>query len=195
MGYQFQIPQTPQGANPVATITFTDGGVITAELRPDVAPNSVCNFIKLANEGYFAGKIFHRVIPNFMIQGGSPNGDGLSTGFKYAIPGEFSANGWNNTLSHKRGVLSMARMGSGGVGGYGYNTASCQFFICNADSTFLDPNYAAFGVVLTGMDVVDRITALPRNASDKPLSPPVIQSVTVDTKGLAYPEPVTVAAP
>ena len=131
-------------------ISVIDYGTITLELYPDVAPRTVKNFVKLVNEGFYDGLTFHRVIYNFMIQGGCPNGNGTGSSNK-KIRGEFSANGYNNSLKHERGVISMAR-------GEDYNSASCQFFICNADYPSLDGNYAAFGRVIEGMEVVDLIT-------------------------------------
>ena len=135
--------------DPVATITMENGGVITVELYPDVAPNTVANFITLANQGFYDGLIFHRVIKGFMIQGGDPNGNGTG-GSGYSIKGEFSANGFDNKLSHTRGVISMARSSS-------FDSAGSQFFIMHADGTYLDTQYAAFGEVVDGMDVVDAI--------------------------------------
>jgi len=187
-GESVHTPWKEGDANPTITITMDDGGVITAVLYPDKAPNTVNNFISLANSGYFEGKIFHRVIPGFMIQGGSPNGDGMSIGFPYSIRGEFRSNGFvGNNIKHVRGVLSMARTGVP-------DSAGCQFFIMHDASSSLDGDYAAFGMVMTGMDVVDRIVNLPRNASDKPDNPPAIKSVVADTHGIDYPEPVTLPA-
>lgn len=168
--------------DPVATITMENGGVITVELYPDVAPNTVANFITLANQGFYDGLIFHRVIKGFMIQGGDPNGNGTG-GSGYSIKGEFSANGFDNNLSHTRGVISMARSSS-------FDSAGSQFFIMHKDSPHLDGDYAAFGMVIEGMDVVDAIASAPRNMiNNKPKKPQVMVSVTVDTKGVEYPEP------
>lgn len=167
--------------NPIATITMANGGVIKLELYPDVAPESVKNFISLANSGFYDGLIFHRVISGFMIQGGDPLGMGYG-GPGYCIKGEFSINGVENNLSHERGVISMARSMS-------YDSAGSQFFICHADSTFLDGQYAAFGKVIEGMDVVDEIAAVKTNSSDKPLTDQVMESVRVDTFGVEYGEP------
>ena len=164
--------------NPVVTITMADGGVIKLELYPRVAPNTVANFVTLAQTGFYDGLIFHRVIPGFMIQGGDPTGTGTG-GPGYSIKGEFLDNGFQNTLSHERGVLSMARANS-------YDSAGSQFFIMHQKSTSLDGKYAAFGMVLSGMDVVDRIATTPTDASDRPLVAFQMQSVTVDTFGYQY---------
>ena len=169
--------------NPVATITMTNGDVITAELYPEVAPNTVNNFITLANSGFYDGVIFHRVIPGFMIQGGDPDGTGMG-GPGYGIKGEFANNGFPNDLKHNRGVLSMARAQDP-------NSAGSQFFIMHKDSPHLDKDYAAFGMVTSGLDVVDKIAALDRDRNDRPTtdSDNVIASITVDTKGVTYPSP------
>jgi len=168
--------------NPVATIEMSDGGVIKIELYPKAAPNTVSNFIYLANKGFYDGLTFHRVIPGFMIQGGDPKGDGTG-GPDYSIAGEFKANGFDNGLKHTRGVISMARAQS-------YDSAGSQFFIMVADVSSLDGQYAAFGKVTEGMDVVDRIVSAERDSNDKPLKPVVMKKVTVDTKGKTYGEPV-----
>ena len=167
--------------NPIVTITMEDGGVITAELYPDVAPQSVCNFISLINQGFYDGLIFHRVIPGFMIQGGDPTGTGMG-GPGYSIVGEFEANGFKNELKHERGVLSMARSQA-------FDSAGSQFFIMVEDADFLDGQYAAFGKVLSGMEVADGIVNAERDSSDKPLQEQKIKTVTVDTFGENYPEP------
>lgn len=169
--------------NPVATITMTNGDVITAELYPEVAPNTVNNFISLANSGFYDGVIFHRVIPGFMIQGGDPDGTGMG-GPGYGIKGEFANNGFPNDLKHNRGVLSMARAQDP-------NSAGSQFFIMHKDSPHLDKDYAAFGMVTSGLEAVDKIAALDRDRSDRPTtdSDNVIASITVDTKGVTYPSP------
>ncbi len=173
--------------NPVVTIKIKDFGTIEVELYPDKAPNTVNNFISLTKSGYFEGKKFHRAIANFMIQGGSPNGDGMSIGFPYAIKGEFSANGFAaNTVKHSRGVISMARTGV-------MDSGSCQFFIMHDAAGHLDGQYAAFGRVISGMKVVDKIATAPVNG-DTLITKPVIESVTVDTKGVDYPEPSTIPA-
>ena len=168
-------------ANPIATIEMENGKVIKAELYPDVAPISVANFLSLANSGYYNGLIFHRVIKDFMIQGGCPKGNGTG-GPGYCIKGEFTANGVPNSLNHERGVLSMARTAIP-------DSAGSQFFIVHADSPHLDGQYAAFGKVAEGMDVVDEIASVRTDYNDKPRQPQVMKSVTVDTMGVDYPEP------
>ena len=147
--------------NPIMTLTMEDGGKIVAELYPEKAPQSVRNFISLANKGFYDGLIFHRVISGFMIQGGCPQGTGMG-GPGYCIKGEFKLNGVKNNLSHKRGVLSMARAQSP-------NSAGSQFFIMHEDGEFLDGQYAAFGKVLEGMDVVDKIAAVKTDGNDRPM--------------------------
>ncbi len=170
--------------NPIVTITMADGGVIKAELYPQIAPNTVNNFISLINKGYYNGVIFHRVIPGFMIQGGDPNGTGTG-GPGYCIRGEFSHNGFKNDLAHTPGVLSMARTMIP-------DSAGSQFFIMHQTSPHLDGEYAAFGKVTEGMDVVDRIANARRDFRDKPLEPQVMETVVVETFGETYPEPETV---
>ena len=166
------------------TIEMENGGIITAELYPDVAPQSVYNFISLANSGFYDGLIFHRVIPGFMIQGGCPEGTGMG-GPGYCIKGEFLFNGVDNKLKHKRGVLSMARAQSP-------NSAGSQFFIMHQDAPHLDKQYAAFGKVTEGMDVVDAIARTPRSMfNDKPTHEQKMKTVTVETFGVEYPEPET----
>ena len=167
--------------NPIATIEMEDGGVITLELYPEVAPISVNNFISLANKGFYDGLIFHRVIPGFMIQGGDPQGSGMG-GPGYTIKGEFASNGVKNDLSHARGVLSMARAQNP-------NSAGSQFFIMHADGPFLDGQYAAFGKVVEGIEVVDRIAAVKTDRMDKPKDPQRMKKVSVETFGEVYPEP------
>ena len=167
--------------HPIATITMQDGGVIELELYPEVAPESVKNFISLANSGFYDGLIFHRVISGFMIQGGDPDGRGTG-GPGYSIKGEFAANGVKNDISHVRGVLSMARAQP-------YDSAGSQFFICHADSTFLDGQYAAFGRVTSGMDVVDKIAATTTDSKDKPYKDQIMETVRVETWGVEYGEP------
>lgn len=157
-----------------------NGGQIVAELYPETAPNTVRNFISLIQKGFYNGLIFHRVIPGFMIQGGCPEGKGTG-GPGYHIKGEFTGNGVQNTLKHTRGVLSMARS-------MAPDSAGSQFFIMHQDSPHLDGQYAAFGKVIEGMDVVDQIAATPTDYSDRPTTPVVIQSVEVDTKGKTYEE-------
>ena len=168
-------------AHPIATITMKDGGVIELELYPETAPESVKNFISLANSGFYDGLIFHRVISGFMIQGGDPDGRGTG-GPGYSIKGEFAINGVKNDISHVRGVLSMARAQP-------YDSAGSQFFICHADSTFLDGQYAAFGRVTSGMDVVDRIAATTTDSKDKPYKDQIMETVRVETWGVEYGEP------
>ncbi len=174
--------------NPVATITMQNGGVIKVELYPDVAPNTVKNFIHLANSGFYDGVIFHRVIEGFMIQGGDPDGAGTG-GPGYRIRGEFSNNRHENDLSHQRGVISMARQGNPYVPASAYNTAGSQFFIMHADNDFLDGDYAAFGKVVEGMDIVDAIASCATDASDRPLEEQAMESVRVETFGVDYGEP------
>lgn len=173
--------ETMHSEYPIATITMKDGGVIKLELYPKIALESVKNFISLANSKFYDGLIFHRVISGFMIQGGCPKGNGTG-GPGYNIKGEFSANGVDNSLSHERGVISMARA-------MAYDSAGSQFFICHADSQFLDGQYAAFGKVIEGMDVVDAIASVKTNSQDKPLQDQVIDSIRVDTFGVEYGEP------
>ena len=168
-------------ANPIVTIEMENGAIIKAELYPETAPQSVRNFVNLAQKGYYNGLIFHRVISGFMIQGGCPQGTGTG-GPGYCIKGEFKLNGVTNNLSHKRGVLSMARAQSP-------NSAGSQFFIMHEDGDFLDGQYAAFGAVTEGMDVVDAIAAVRTNMQDRPLDEQKIKSITVETFGEEYPEP------
>lgn len=170
--------------NPIVTITMENGGIIKAELFPEAAPNTVNNFIYLIKKGFYNGLIFHRVIPGFMIQGGDPKGNGMG-GPGYCIRGEFRANGVINDIKHDRGVLSMARTQKN-------DTAGSQFFIMHADITYLNGQYAAFGKVISGMEVVDEIANTPRNKSDKPVDPQIMKTVEVDTFGVNYPEPATV---
>ena len=167
--------------NPTFKITMENGSIIEGELYPEIAPQSVYNFIDLANHNYYDGLIFHRVIPGFMIQGGCPDGTGMG-GPGYCIKGEFFYNGFKNELRHKRGVLSMARSQSP-------NSAGSQFFIMHADAKHLDGQYAAFGKVTSGLDVVDAIAGVRTDRSDRPLTEQKIASITVDTHGEAYPEP------
>ena len=169
-------------SNPIVTIEMEDGGVMKAELYPEIAPNTVNNFISLVKTGFYDGVIFHRVIPGFMIQGGDPKGVGLG-GPGYCIRGEFSANGFKNPLLHERGVLSMARTSAP-------NSAGSQFFIMHEDSPHLDGQYAAFGKVIEGIEVVDRICSVRTDYNDKPRIPQVMKKVTVETFGADYPEPV-----
>ena len=169
--------------NPIVTFEFEDGKKIVAELYPEIAPNTVNNFISLINHNFYDGLIFHRVIPGFMIQGGCPNGTGTG-GPGYSIKGEFSMNGFKNDLKHTEGVLSMARA-------MHPDSAGSQFFIMHKTSPHLDGHYAAFGKVTEGMDVVNDIARIPTDFSDRPIMDVVIKSVTVDTDGVEYPEPET----
>lgn len=158
-------------ANPIVTFEMENGGVIKAELYPEVAPNTVNNFLSLVNRGFYDGLIFHRVIPGFMIQGGDPQGTGMG-GPGYRIKGEFSHNGFKNDLKHERGVLSMARSMMP-------DTAGSQFFIMHADAPHLDGDYAAFGHVVEGIEVVDEIAAVTTDFRDKPKTPVVMKTVRV----------------
>ncbi|MGE7941320.1 peptidylprolyl isomerase [Lysinibacillus xylanilyticus] len=167
--------------NPIVTITMNNGEKIVIELEPSVAPNTVANFISLVEEGFYDGLIFHRVIPDFMIQGGDPSGNGTG-GPGYSIEGEFSSNGFKNDLKHERGVISMARSGDP-------NSAGSQFFIMVEEASHLDGQYAAFGKVIEGMETVDAIVAAERDGSDKPLEDQQMKKVEVDTKGFDYPAP------
>lgn len=170
--------------NPVVTITMEDGGTIKLELMPDLARNTVRNFISLISSGFYNGIIFHRVIPGFMVQAGCPEGTGVG-GPGYSIKGEFSQNGYPNSLRHDRGVISMARTGNP-------NSAGSQFFIMVDSSKHLDGQYAAFGRVLEGMEVVDAIVAAKRNRDDRPLEDQRIKEMTVETFGVEWEEPVKV---
>ena len=167
--------------NPIVTIEMENGGIIKAELYPGVAPNTVNNFISLINKGFYNGVIFHRVIPGFMIQGGDPKGQGIG-GPDYSIRGEFTANRFENNLKHDRGVLSMART-------MNPNSAGSQFFIMVEKAPHLDGQYASFGKVIEGMDVVDEIACTRTGFGDRPMADQVMKSVTVDTQGVTYPEP------
>ena len=167
--------------NPVITITMANGDVMKAELYPEIAPNTVNNFISLAAKGYYNGLTFHRVIAGFMIQGGCPNGNGMG-GPGYSIKGEFARNGFVNQLKHTSGVLSMARS-------MNPNSAGSQFFIMHQTSPHLDGEYAAFGKIIEGMDVVDNIAMVGTDWSDRPMVPQIIDTMTVDTFGETYPEP------
>ena len=175
-------------ANPIVTITMDNGDVMKAELYPEIAPNTVNNFISLVKKGFYDGLIFHRVINGFMIQGGCPDGTGMG-GPGYSIKGEFTQNRFKNDLKHTAGVLSMARA-------MHPNSAGSQFFIMHKDAPHLDGQYAAFGCVMDGMDVVDRIANQPRNMmTNKPKKDQVMAKVTVDTQGVTYPEPEKLADP
>ncbi len=159
-------------SNPIVTIQLKNGGVIKAELYPDIAPETVKNFIDLAGKGFYNGLIFHRVIPGFMIQGGDPTGTGMG-GPGYTIKGEFTANGFRNDLKHERGVLSMARA-------MDPNSAGSQFFIMHANSPHLDGQYAAFGKVIEGIEEVDKIASVDTDYSDRPLEEQAIEFMTVE---------------
>jgi peptidyl-prolyl cis-trans isomerase B (cyclophilin B) len=167
--------------NPIITISMQSGGTIKAELYPEVAPNTVNNFIDLINRGFYDGLIFHRVIPGFMIQGGCPEGTGIG-GPGYSIKGEFSRNGFKNELKHSKGVLSMARA-------MDPNSAGSQFFIMVNDAPHLDDQYASFGKVIEGMEVADEIVSVKRDYDDKPYEDQVIKTITVETFGEEYNEP------
>ena len=164
--------------NPIVTIEMENGDKMVAELYPHIAPNTVNNFISLVNSGYYAGIIFHRVIKGFMIQGGCPNGNGMG-GPGYSIAGEFASNGFTNNLKHEKGVLSMARTMQP-------NSAGSQFFIMHKNSPHLDGQYAAFGRVIEGMDVVNEIATTATDRADKPKTPQVMKNVTVETFGKDY---------
>lgn len=168
-------------SNPIITITMRNGDIMKAELYPDVAPNTVNNFISLVKKGYFNGLTFHRIISGFMIQGGCPNGTGMG-GPGYCIKGEFSQNGFKNDLSHTPGVLSMARA-------MDPNSAGSQFFIMHKAANYLDGQYAAFGKITEGMDIVNKIAETETGFNDRPVEPQVIDTVTVETFGVDYPEP------
>ncbi len=170
--------------NPIVTIEMENGDKIVAELYPEVAPNTVNNFISLVKKGYYDGLIFHRVINGFMIQGGCPDSNGTG-GPGYSIKGEFTQNGFENNLKHTEGVLSMARAMMP-------NSAGSQFFIMHKNSPHLDGAYAGFGKVIEGMDVVDKIAVVSTDWSDRPTQTQRMKTVTVDTFGVDYPEPETV---
>lgn len=167
--------------NPIVTVTMENGDVIKAELYPEIAPNSVNNFISLINKKFYDGLIFHRVIRGFMIQGGCPDGTGMGDP-GYSIKGEFSQNGFNNPLKHTEGVLSMARAQDP-------NSAGSQFFIMHKTSPHLDGAYAAFGKVIEGLENVNKIAETATDYEDRPIENQVIKTVTVDTFGVEYPEP------
>ena len=168
-------------SNPIVTFEMENGDVMKAELYPEIAPNTVNNFISLVKKGFYDGLIFHRVIPGFMIQGGDPKGMGIG-GPGYGIKGEFLQNGFKNELKHTRGVLSMARAANP-------NSAGSQFFIMHEDSPHLDGGYAAFGKVIEGIEAVDHICDVRTDWNDKPRIPQVMKKVTVETFGVEYPEP------
>ena len=168
-------------SNPIVTIEMEDGGVMKAELYPEIAPNTVNNFISLVQSGFYDGLIFHRVIPGFMIQGGDPDGAGTG-GPGYSIKGEFSQNGVKNELLHTRGVLSMARA-------MDPNSAGSQFFVMVDDAPHLDGGYAAFGKVIEGIETADAIVSAKRDWDDRPKQDQRMKKVTVDTQGVDYPAP------
>ena len=168
-------------SNPIITITMQNGSVMKGELYPEIAPNTVNNFISLVKKGYYNGLIFHRVIPGFMIQGGCPDGTGMG-GPGYSIKGEFTQNGFKNDLKHTKGVLSMART-------MAPNSAGSQFFIMHQTSPHLDGAYAAFGKITEGLDVIDAIAGVRTDFRDRPLEDQIIRSMEVDTLGVDYPEP------
>ena len=171
-------------SNPIVTFEMENGKVFKAELYPEVAPNTVDNFLSLVRKGFYDGVIFHRVIAGFMIQGGDPKGIGVG-GPGYCIKGEFAANGVKNDLKHTRGVLSMARTQVP-------DSAGSQFFVMHADADYLDGQYAAFGKVIEGMDVVDEIASTRTDFRDKPLEEQKMKKVTAETFGVEYPEPVRI---
>lgn len=172
-------------SNPIVTIEMENGDIMKAELYPKIAPNTVNNFVSLIKKGYYDGVIFHRVIRGFMIQGGDPQGNGTG-GPGYCIKGEFSHNGFQNDLKHTPGVLSMARTMIP-------DSAGSQFFIMHETSPHLDGEYAAFGKVIEGLDVVDKIAQVKTDYADRPMEDQVMKRVTVDTFGIDYPEPETVS--
>lgn len=170
--------------NPIVTIEMENGDIMKAELYPDIAPNTVNNFISLINKGFYDGVIFHRVIKGFMLQGGDPDGNGTG-GPGYSIKGEFSQNGFKNDLKHTEGVLSMARTMIP-------DSAGSQFFIMHKNAPHLDGAYAAFGKIIEGMDVVNKIAEVHTDYSDRPMQDQRMAKVTVETFGISYPEPETV---
>lgn len=170
-------------SNPIVTIEMEQGGVIRAELYPEIAPNAVRNFISLVQKGFYNGLIFHRIIPGFMIQGGDPEGTGVG-GPGYEIRGEFTDNGFKNDLKHSKGVLSMARTANP-------DSAGSQFFIMTDDAPHLDNQYASFGKVIEGIEVVDQIVSTPRDWKDRPREKQCMKTVTVDTLGVEYEQPET----
>ncbi|MFV0520744.1 MAG: peptidylprolyl isomerase [Lachnospirales bacterium] len=168
-------------SNPLVTLELNDGKIIKIELYPEIAPNTVNNFISLVNKGFYNGKIFHRVINGFMIQGGCPDGNGMGNP-GYSIFGEFSSNGFKNDLKHSEGVISMARSQMA-------NSAGSQFFIMHKNSPHLDGMYAGFGKVVEGIEIVNEIADVKTNYSDKPVEDVIMKSLTVETFGTEYPEP------
>lgn len=180
-GYFIMTDVNAENKNPIVTITMEGGGEVEVELYPEIAPNTVNNFIYLAEQGYFDGLIFHRVIENFMIQGGDPDGTGRG-GPGYSIKGEFAQNDFDNELEHTRGVISMARSQA-------YDSAGSQFFIMHKDFQRLDGAYAAFGEVISGMDVVDGIATVNTDQNDRPEEPQVMKTLEVETFSVEYSEP------
>lgn len=170
--------------NPIVTFTMENGDVMKAELYPEIAPNTVNNFISLVKKGFYDGLIFHRIIEGFMIQGGDPEGSGMG-GPGYSIKGEFNINGFENDLKHTKGVLSMARSQHP-------DSAGSQFFIMHENAPHLDGQYAAFGMLTEGVDVLNSIASVPTDWNDRPRNPQIIKTVTVETFGIDYPEPETV---
>ncbi len=181
--YYFLRGKAMEEQNPIVTFTMEDGKIMKAELYPEIAPNTVNNFISLIQKGFYDGLIFHRIISGFMIQGGDPNGTGMG-GPGYSIKGEFKRNGFKNDLKHTKGVLSMARSGNP-------NSAGSQFFIMHENAPHLDGDYAAFGKLIEGEDTLNDIACVPTDWEDRPQKPPVMKSVTVETFGVEYPEPKT----
>ena len=177
---------------PVATIEMQNGAVIKMELYQDIAPNTVKNFVTLANKGFYDGTIFHRVVRGFVIQGGDPTGTGAG-GPGYRIKGEFSNNRFHNALSHERGVVSMARKGDPYNPASAYDTAGSQFFILHADAKYLDKDYAAFGMVVEGMDTVDAIATCVTGTQSKPIVEQKVKTIRVETFGEEIGEPETIA--
>ena len=173
-----------ENKNPIITFEINNGKKIVAELYPNVAPNTVNNFISLVSKGFYDGICFHRVIEGFMIQGGDPLGNGTG-GPGYSIKGEFASNGFKNDLKHSRGVLSMARA-------MNPNSAGSQFFIMHEDAPYLDGQYASFGKVIEGIEVVDEIATTKTDYSDRPYDDVIMKKVTVETFGIAYDEPIKV---
>lgn len=171
-------------SNPVVTIKTKVGNTIKIELYPEIVPNTVNNFISLVEKGFYNGVVFHRVIEGFMIQGGDPNGTGMG-GPGYSIRGDFASNGIDNPINHVRGVISMARSQSP-------NSAGSQFFIMHKNAPHLDGQYAAFGKVIEGMEEVDRIATVRKDLRDKPITPEVMEEVTVELNGYDFTEPATV---
>ncbi|WP_459836425.1 peptidylprolyl isomerase [Clostridium carnis] len=180
---EVQRPEKPENL-PIATIVVKGYGTMEAELYPHIAPNTVNNFISLANKGFYNGLTFHRIIKGFMIQGGDPKGTGEG-GPGYSIKGEFKSNGFENNLKHELGVLSMARTKIP-------DSAGSQFFIMTGTSSNLDGEYAAFGKIISGIDILEKVGVVKTSSNDRPVDEVIIESITVDTKGTDYKEPVTI---